>query len=318
MHSATVVGAGITPARTCGQLSDPRGTLVDVGKSEVRIAANPALLVVLFGLLSGLAFMLIFGLTACGGAASSNHEGRARSPSKPIPASPHPTANSQPPGATAGSGNPAARSPVDNSRGLLPGLAPVPASQRPAALALIDQLTTKGRGAKTGYSRAQFGRSWTDSASGVPYAFNGCYTRDDILRRDLTATQVRPGTNDCVVVAGLLADPYTGADESFRKDQAADIQIDHVFPLSLAWQMGASGWDVDRRTRFANDPLNLLAVDGVQNEIKKDSGPASWLPPNKSVRCAYSVRFAQVALAYQLAVPVPDKEMMARLCAGST
>lgn len=279
------------------------------GRLTKAAATWPGLLVLLMG--------VAVGLTGCGDATSRRPDNGSPSRARPVPSLSSPSANS--PGATGGSGNPAARSPVDNSRGLSPGLAPVPDAQRPAALALIDQLTTKGRGPKTGYSRAQFGRSWTDSAAGVPYSFNGCYTRDDILRRDLTAIQLRPGSNDCVVLAGSLADPYTGAEEPFRKEQAADIQIDHVFPLSLAWQMGASGWDLDRRTRFANDPLNLLAVDGVQNQLKKDSGPASWLPPNKSIRCAYAVRFAQAALAYQLAVPAPDKEEMRRLCAtGST
>lgn len=193
-------------------------------------------------------------------------------------------------------------------------MASVPAAQQPAAIALIDQLSTKGRGPKTGYSRAKFGRSWSDNASAVPYAFNGCYTRDDILRRDLTDIQVRPGTNGCVVITGTLTDPYTGTVLRFSKDQAAEIQIDHVYPLSLAWQMGAWQWDDAKRLRFANDPLNLLAVDGRQNEVKSASGPASWLPPNKRIRCAYSVRFAQVTLAYQLAVPLPDKEMMLRQC----
>lgn len=258
-------------------------------------------------LLVGLVLVPAFGLTGCGNTSGGGGGG---------PVATDPTTKSQPLATVPSSGNPAAMSPLDNPRGLSAGLAPIPSSQRPAALTLIDQLATKGRGPKTGYSRNQFGDSWTDSAAGVPYAFNGCYTRDDILRRDLTGIQVRPGSHDCVVISGVLADPYTGADLPFSKAQAADIQIDHVFPLSLAWQMGAAAWDRDRRTRFANDPLNLLAVDGGQNQIKKDSGPASWLPPSKSIRCAYAVRFAQVALAYQLAVPLPDKEEMARLCAS--
>ncbi len=204
---------------------------------------------------------------------------------------------------------------MDNPRGLLPGLAPVPAAQQPAAIALINQLMTKGRGPKTGYRRAEFGRSWSDTATGLPYAGNGCYTRDDVLRRDLTDIQVRANTSGCVVISGTLADPYTGTVLHFEKNQAADIQIDHVYPLSLAWQLGAWQWDPAKRLRFANDPLNLLAVDGQQNEVKSNSGPASWLPPNKRIRCAYAVRFAQVALAYQLVVPLPDKEMMSRQCA---
>lgn len=285
-------------------MSECRGTLSGMGKPVSRGRPAGSSGRSLLGLLLGFSILI----SACGTAAI-DAAGEARPPSSTGPTS-RPQHAPEPGAATA-------RSPLDNSRGLLSGLAPIAPSQRPAATAIIAELPTKGRGPKTGYSRSQFGRTWTDLAAGVPFAFNGCYTRDDILRRDLTSIQVRPGTNDCVVLAGDLADPYSGTPLRFRKEQAADIQIDHVFPLSLAWQMGASGWGVGRRTRFANDPLNLLAADGRQNEIKSDSGPASWLPPNKAIRCAYSVRFAQVASSYQLAVPVPDKEVMARLCSES-
>jgi hypothetical protein len=30
----------------------------------------------------------------------------------------------------------------------------------------------------------------------------------------------------------------------------------------LAWDLGARNWTDDMRLRFANDPANLLAVDG--------------------------------------------------------
>ncbi|WP_031048862.1 GmrSD restriction endonuclease domain-containing protein, partial [Streptomyces olivaceus] len=70
------------------------------------------------------------------------------------------------------------------------------------------------------------------------------------------------------------------------------------------------------RESIANDPLNLVPVDGPTNSSKGDSGPASWLPPNKTIRCSYSVRFAQVSLKYDLPVTAADKEMMLRQCAG--
>ncbi len=63
-----------------------------------------------------------------------------------------------------------------------------------------------------------------------------------------------------------------------------------------------------------NDTLNLLPVDGPANAAKGDSGPASWLPPDKRIRCSYVVRFAQTALAYDLPVTSADKEMMLRQC----
>jgi hypothetical protein len=80
--------------------------------------------------------------------------------------------------------------------------------------------------------------------------------------------------------------------------------------------MGASRRPESRRRRFANDTLNLLPVEGRANAAKGDSGPASWLPPDKRVRCAYAVRVAQVALAYELPVTESDKRAMARQRGG--
>jgi hypothetical protein len=57
-------------------------------------------------------------------------------------------------------------------------------------------------------------------------------------------------------------------------------------------------------------------VDGPTNGSKGDSGPASWLPPSKRIRCAYAVRFAQVSLKYELPVTAPDKDMMLKQCGG--
>lgn len=65
-----------------------------------------------------------------------------------------------------------------------------------------------------------------------------------------------------------------------------------------------------------NDPLNLLPVDGPANNAKRDSGPASWLPPYKPVRCSYALRFAQVSLKYELPVTTADKKVMLELCGG--
>ncbi|MGV9313327.1 HNH endonuclease family protein [Streptomyces sp. NPDC003691] len=210
-------------------------------------------------------------------------------------------------------GGPGAVAPLANPDGTRPGLAPVAAGDRAAARKLIGSLRTKGRGPGTGYERAEFGRAWSDSTDGVPLARNGCDTRNDLIRRDGRELRFRDGS-DCVVVAMTLADPYTGKDIVWKKAKAAEVQIDHVVPLAYGWRMGAARWTAEKRERFANDPLNLLPVDGPANQAKRDSGPASWLPPNKAVRCSYAVRFAQVALKYELAVTAPDRNMMLRQC----
>lgn len=204
--------------------------------------------------------------------------------------------------------------PQQDPRGMHRSLTPVPDGARAAARAFIAKVAEKGRGPRTGYARRRFGPAWTDDAE-TTWGHNGCRTREDVLRRDLAATTIRPGTGGCVVLTGTLREPYTGRLIEFSKSRPTEVQIDHVVPLAYAWQLGAARWSGDRRRRIANDPLNLLAADGPSNEQKSDSGPASWLPPRKAIRCAYAVRIAQVARKYGLPVTPPDHAAMLRQCA---
>jgi hypothetical protein len=168
----------------------------------------------------------------------------------------------------------------------------------------------------TGYSRRLFGTAWSDAASNVPDAHNGCDTRNDILNRDLTNKTWRAGTHDCVVLSGSLRDPYTGRTIPFAKARATDVQIDHVVPLGDAWQKGAQSWSAAERLSFANDPLELLAVDGPTNERKGDGDAATWLPPNKSFRCAYVARQIAVKAKYHLAVTAAERAAMLGILDG--
>jgi hypothetical protein len=204
-------------------------------------------------------------------------------------------------------------SPLHDQRGLHPSLTSIPDAERPLALALLDNVSTAGRGSKTAYERDAFGEAWSDAAD-TTWGHDGCRTREEILHRDLRAVTLRPGTRRCVVLDGLLNDPYTAHLIEFSKSRPLEVQVDHVIPLYYAWQLGAARWTAHKRLRIANDPLNLLAVDGSANQQKSASGPAAWLPHNKRIRCAYAVRIAQVALKYKLPVTLPDKQMMLRQC----
>lgn len=227
------------------------------------------------------------------------------------------TDNGSSPSAAAPAADGRAVSPLDNPDGTKPGLAAITsAADKDKARTLIKKVATKGRGPKTGYDRDEFGYAWMDSAPGdVPFAHNGCDTRNDLLKRDGEHVRFRDGS-DCVVVSMTLDDPYTGKAIDWTKTHATKVQIDHVMPLSYDWQMGAAHWSKGKREDIANDPLNLIPVDGPANGSKSDSGPASWLPPNKQVRCSYAVRVAQVSLKYELPVTSADKAMMLRQCGG--
>lgn len=203
--------------------------------------------------------------------------------------------------------------PLENVDGTRPGLAPVTGAKREAAVKLIKKVRVAPMGSKAGYRRERFGENWADTAKGVPYAGNGCRTRDDLLARDGERIRYRRGSA-CVVEAMLLRDPYTGRTIEWRKREHDRVQVDHVVPLSYGWRMGASRWSQRKRLRIANDPLNLLPVYGPVNEAKGGSGPARWLPPQRKIRCAYVVRFAQVALKYDLPVTRADKIAMLAQC----
>lgn len=173
----------------------------------------------------------------------------------------------------------------------------------------LEQIPVKGRAPKTGYARNQFGPQWTDIDR------NGCDTRNDILKRDLTSIVFRERTRDCVVERGVLQDPYSGQVIEFQRGErtSALVQIDHVVALSNAWQTGIFQSTAKVRTNFANDPLNLMAVKGSLNSQKGDGDAATWLPPNKSFRCEYVTRQIQVKAKYGLWVTKAEKEAMNRI-----
>ena len=192
---------------------------------------------------------------------------------------------------------------------LVAGISPSHATSVASGLSIIESQVTKGRAAKTGYTRAQFGQTWADVDR------NGCDTRNDILKRDLTGEIFKEKTRECVVLSGTLIDPFSGETINFVRGNVSsmEVQIDHVVALSNAWQTGAFKLTLKERTAFANDPLNLLAVKGRLNSQKGDSDAATWLPPLKSFRCDYVSRQIAVKLKYKLWFTAPEKEAMIRI-----
>ncbi|HEY0225014.1 MAG TPA: HNH endonuclease family protein, partial [Mycobacterium sp.] len=171
------------------------------------------------------------------------------------------------------------------------------------------------------YHRSAYGDAWDDD-NDAPGGRNGCDTRDDILNRDLvdkTFVSIKrcPGA----VATGTLHDPYTNTTIVFQRGAKVGeaVQIDHIVPLAYAWDMGAYGWTVPERMRFANDPANLLAVQGQANQDKGDSPPALWMPPNAAFDCQYAMQFIAVLRGYELAVDapsVPVLQLATQTCPG--
>ena len=180
---------------------------------------------------------------------------------------------------------------------------------QPTVVDAIAKLAVKGRAAKTGYTRAAFGPAWSDVDR------NGCDTRNDILNRDLSSIIYKVSSKDCVILSGILLDPYSGESIDFLRgvSTSSDVQIDHVVALSNAWQTGAFKLTHAQRTAFANDPGNLLAVKGRLNSQKGDGDAATWLPPRKSYRCEYVTKQVSIKAKYGLWLTAPEKEAMLRI-----
>ncbi len=189
---------------------------------------------------------------------------------------------------------------------------PTPAPPPGTVRAALDTLAVRGRAPRTGYARELFGQVWLDVDR------NGCDTRNDVLRRDLTGYVLKAGTHGCLVLSGTLHDPYTGATIAFVRGPTTSeaVQVDHVVALSDAWQKGAQQWSPQQRAAFANDSLNLLAVDGPSNRRKGDGDAATWLPPATAYRCPYAAQQVAVKVTYGLWVTAAEHAALARLLDG--
>jgi hypothetical protein len=243
---------------------------------------------------------LALALTVIGGATAT--------PSPPAgPAAPTSSSASSPAAsATAPATTPPATTPpATKPPATAPPVVPTPSAANVTALAAVARLPVKGRAPKTGYAREQFGQAWFDADR------NGCDTRNDILRRDLVDRQMK---NWCKVLAGTRdPDPYTGHSIRFVIGGPSEIDVDHVVALADAWQKGAAAWPPGIRLAFANDPLALLAVDAHTNRSKGDGDAATWLPPNRSYRCAYVARQVAVKAKYGLWVTTAERDAMVRV-----
>lgn len=183
-----------------------------------------------------------------------------------------------------------------------PLLSPLDEPGLPAlSRSLADAPTSAQRVRVLGYERERFG-GWSPTG--------GCTTRELVITAQLQDSSVTAPPAACdlpTTAAGF--DPYTGG--TFT---VGDSEVDHIFPLSAAWDAGAHAWTRRQREAFANDPANLVAVDGRINQAKSDLMPAQWAPPDRGARCWYARRLAHVAAAYGLSVSVADRRAMRWMC----
>lgn len=182
------------------------------------------------------------------------------------------------------------------------------------ALSYAKKLVPKTWASHDGYTRAKFSLGWGDYTWKVGGVSHTCDLRNYVLQRDLTKV-VRRSSDWCIVQSGDLLDPYTGTLIHFVRGVRTSnaVQIDHVVALSNAWSTGAQKLSVATRYQIANDPMNLLAVDGPTNGSKSDSDASEFLPPMVNYQCKYVARQLSVKRKYHLWVTSSERSSMIRV-----
>lgn len=176
------------------------------------------------------------------------------------------------------------------------------------ASAELDGLTVAWNRNWESYERNAFGPGWS-GRGGEPTLANGCTAREEVMRRDLRDVRTAD-SKPCLVLSGVLPDPYTGEQLPYDRFKASGIEIDHVVALGDAWRSGASEWTAEQRERFANDPTNLLAVQKQANQDKGSKTPDQW-KPRQEYWCDYARRWVAVKSRYALTVQPTEKSALA-------
>jgi len=118
-------------------------------------------------------------------------------------------------------------------------------------------------------------------------------TRHEILKAQADAFD-KLSPDGCYVSSSKWNDPFSGGVLTL----ASDLDVDHIVPIKWASDHGGGPWSSAKKEQFANDPLNLIAVDDGLNQSKGTKGPTEWLPPNHAYRCTYISKWKAVLSRY--------------------
>lgn len=156
------------------------------------------------------------------------------------------------------------------------------------ALLLISSCTTLAT--TSSYRRSEWG--------GWSHKEHNCQnTRHEIL----AARSLKPVTfskKGCKVSEGAWDDYYYP--ETLSK--TSDVDIDHLVPLKHAHENGGSHWNSAEKSKFANDPENLVITHKSYNRMKGAKTISEWLPVNKAYACRYMKDWFHIKAKYKLLV----------------
>lgn len=173
----------------------------------------------------------------------------------------------------------------------------------PGTLADLVERLSRAPEQRAGYDRSLF-RLWVDADG------DGCDTREEVL---IAEAIVAPTADaQCSLAGGQWLSIYDG----LLVSDVTTLDIDHVVPLTEAWDSGAFAWSSDRREAFANDlgvPWALVAVTAASNRSKSDHDPAEWLPPLSGVRCEYVMGWISVKVRWRLTIDAGEDRVLREL-----
>ena len=157
-----------------------------------------------------------------------------------------------------------------------------------------------------GYDRDLFA-DWYDADR------NGCNTRKEVLIAE-SLEPVQIGAR-CAITGGRWFSIY----DNVETTDSSTFDIDHMVPLSEAWDSGAWNWNADQRKYFANDldqPFFLIAVTASSNRSKSDRDPAEWMPPNAGYHCEYVRIWIEIKRAWDLSVDQAEHDYLSQKLAS--
>ena len=200
---------------------------------------------------------------------------------------------------------------------------PVTAETKEQAQVALDKVDSirliEAEGMNTGYDRSTYPhwervstliqkypeakKDWEGQLKGLP---GGCTAREVMLiRQSVTKAEY---DKYCKVTSGSWVNTYGLWDFSKATvtglgtviTDKSGVDGDHVIPLAGSYRLGSGKWDLEKRTRFANDPMNIIIDDGPANRQKGDRLVDQWVPYNPQAACDYMVRYVNISVKYDL------------------
>ncbi len=153
------------------------------------------------------------------------------------------------------------------------------------------------------YNREKQYGPWMPDPSGKT-CFN---TRGLVLVRESKDEVVVIKDQPCFIESGKWKDPYTA--RTFK--MAADIEVDHMVPLKQNYLSSGWRWKSQIRCNYANfmgNNFHLIPVSKVENRLKSDQTPASYLPPNEKYHCTYVQNWLQIKAIWGLILSTREGE----------